>query len=154
MATRSFIITANPKGDYTGVYCHWDGYPKHVGRILHDHYTKPGKVRDLIRGGSISVLDERIDPIEPAKHTFEEREPGTTLFYGRDRKEPWDSIKPVKADTLAELLKVADEYGCEYVYLYWNKHWSFADLGDAIDGKPFTQLTPETIAAYQQELAA
>ena len=35
MATRSFIIrqSNNPEAGprYTGIYCHWDGYPSYVG---------------------------------------------------------------------------------------------------------------------------
>jgi hypothetical protein len=30
MATRSTIGYETPEGDYIGVYCHWDGYPKHM----------------------------------------------------------------------------------------------------------------------------
>lgn len=158
MATRSFIIVANPKGDYTGIYCHWDGYPSGVGRTLSEHYTQPSKVRDLIRLGSLSSLGERVAPLVsegPCAHSFDNKEPGTTVAFFRDRgDEPWDQVKPITCDTLAELLQEADDSWCEYVYLYWNKHWSFNDLGAAIDRKPFLQLTPETIKAYQLGEAA
>lgn len=151
MATRSFIIIANPKGDFTGIYCHWDGYPSGVGRVLCEHYTKPSQVRELIRLGSLSSLGERVSPIDPSKHSFDNKEPGTTVAFFRDRgDEPWDQVKPATADTLAELLQVADDCWCQYVYLYWNKHWSFNELGAAIDRKAFHQLTPETIEAYQE----
>lgn len=88
MGTRSFIILPNPKGDYTGIYCHWDGYPKHVGRLLRDHYSKPAAARELIRLGDLSSLGERLRPLNPEAHSFDEAERGTTVAYGRDRGEP------------------------------------------------------------------
>lgn len=134
MATRSFIIVANPKGDFTGIYCHWDGYPSHNGRILLDHHHKPSQARALIRLGSLSSLSED----------------GTVNAYHRDRGDTWEHVKPVTTGTLSELLALAGESGCEYVYLYWNKHWSFQDLGEAIGGTPFIPLTPESISAHQE----
>lgn len=155
MATRSFIIVANPKGDYTGIYCHWDGYPSGVGRILSEHYTKPSQVRELIRLGDLSSLGERAKPINPEAHSFENKEEGTTVALFRDRGEaPWDDLKPMTCDTLAELLQVADDSWCQYVYLYWNGHWSFNELGAAIERQPYQQLTPESIKAYQEGVEA
>ena len=131
MATRSFIIVANPKGDFTGSYCHSDGYLSHNGRILLEHYSSKGKARELIRLGSLSSLGKRAAPINPEAHSFDEGETGTTVAYGRDRGEPWEAVKPDTADTLAELVQLADESGCEYVYLFWNGHWSYKTTGDA-----------------------
>jgi hypothetical protein len=149
MATRSFIIIANPKGDYTGIYCHFDGYPSYVGRLLSAHYRTKGKARELIRLGSLSSLGERAAPINPKAHGFDNKEAGTTVAYHRDRGEDWDWCKPKTRDTVSELLATADDCWAEYVYLYWNGRWSFNELGAAIDRKPFIDLTPESIAAYQ-----
>lgn len=155
MATRSFIIVANPKGDFTGIYCHWDGYPQNNGVLLSTHYTKPSQVRELIRLGSLSSLGQRAKPIDPSKHSFEHKEDGTTVAFFRDRgNEKWSDVKPVTCDTLAELLQVADDCWCEYVYLYWNEHWSFNELGAAIARKPFIEVTRENIKAYQEGINA
>jgi hypothetical protein len=35
MATRSTIGYETPDGGYVGVYCHYDGFPDHMGPILH-----------------------------------------------------------------------------------------------------------------------
>ena len=35
MATRSTIGYETADGGYVGVYCHYDGYPNHMGPILH-----------------------------------------------------------------------------------------------------------------------
>ena len=36
MGTRSVIARPTPEGGFHGTYCHYDGYPAHQGRVLHD----------------------------------------------------------------------------------------------------------------------
>jgi hypothetical protein len=36
VGTRSVIARPTPEGGFTGTYCHYDGYPAHQGRVLHD----------------------------------------------------------------------------------------------------------------------
>jgi hypothetical protein len=43
------------------VYCHWDGYLEHNGKILRDYYTDPFKVRNLLDGGDMSSLSETVE---------------------------------------------------------------------------------------------
>lgn len=146
MGTRSFIIVANPKGDFTGSYCHWDGYPSHNGKLLLEHYSTKGKARELVRLGSLSSLDVRAKPINPAAHSFNSKEEGTTVAYHRDRGEAWDAVKPVIADTLSEIVHWADQCWCEYVYLFWNGHWSYNTIDNARENKPWEPLTQENTA--------
>ena len=44
MATRSFIGKLNKDDSITGIYCHFDGYPEHAGRILIDNYLTEQQV--------------------------------------------------------------------------------------------------------------
>ena len=113
MATRSTIAIQNEDGTVTSVYCHWDGYPAHNGRILQEHYTDAQTVAELISLGDISSLGERISPTVGSGHTFENGEPGTTVYYGRDRGER--GVAPQKA-----LNADSWRYTCgqEYDYLY------------------------------------
>jgi hypothetical protein len=39
VGTRSVIARPTPDGGFCGVYCHYDGYPAHQGRILFDAVT-------------------------------------------------------------------------------------------------------------------
>ena len=39
MATRSNIGIVNEDDSITAIYCHWDGYPEHNGKILLNHYN-------------------------------------------------------------------------------------------------------------------
>ena len=34
MGTRSVIARPSSEGDFHGIYCHYDGYPAHQGRVL------------------------------------------------------------------------------------------------------------------------
>jgi hypothetical protein len=39
VGTRSVIARPTPEGGFTGTYCHYDGYPAHQGRVLHEAIT-------------------------------------------------------------------------------------------------------------------
>jgi hypothetical protein len=151
MGTRSFIIIANPKGDFTGVYCHWDGYPSHNGRLLLEHYSTKGKARELVRLGTLSSLGTRAKPLDPFNHTFDNKEPDTTVAYGRDRGERWENVKPEKSDMLSDLITTASDCWCEYVYLFWNGHWSYNTIGNAKRNKAWEPLTWENTAVPDKQ---
>jgi hypothetical protein len=40
MATRSLISKANEDGTIQAIYCHHDGYPEHVGKLLVVNYNQ------------------------------------------------------------------------------------------------------------------
>lgn len=140
MGTRSFIIVPNPKGDYTGIYCHWDGYPEGVGRTLEQHYTSKAKIRKLINLGDISSLKPEIDPAGP--HSFDEPWSGVTVAYGRDRGD--NGVGARTRDTLQHLVTIAASMWCEYVYLHFNGVWHVNTIEDAMDGKAYKTVL-ETI---------
>jgi hypothetical protein len=59
MGTRSRIGIEMPDHTVVSVYCHWDGYVEHNGRILVQHYQNREDVQELIDGGSMSCLRTR-----------------------------------------------------------------------------------------------
>ena len=89
MATRSTIAVEFADGTVQQVYCHWDGYLDHNGRILLEHYSDPLVAEELVGLGSISSLRETVGE----KHDFDaryERDDARyqwTTAYGRDRGE-------------------------------------------------------------------
>jgi hypothetical protein len=83
MATRSTIALEYADGTIGQVYCHWDGYLEHNGRILFESYQDPFKLRELIDLGDVSVLHANIGE----KHDFNQRYEDGCTFYGRDRGE-------------------------------------------------------------------
>ena len=84
MGTRSRIGVMH--GDkLKSVYCHWDGYPSHNGKMLVEHYNTHEKAQALIALGSLSSLQERIEP--SGEPNFNKPEDGVTIAYHRDRGE-------------------------------------------------------------------
>ena len=47
MATRSTIALEFADGTVQQVYCHWDGYIDHNGKILFENYSNPFILRML-----------------------------------------------------------------------------------------------------------
>jgi hypothetical protein len=64
MATRSTIALEYADGTVGQIYCHWDGYLEHNGKILKEHYTDAFKVRDLLDGGDTSTLSDSVEDCE------------------------------------------------------------------------------------------
>ena len=101
MGTRSTIALEYADGTVEQVYCHWDGYLEHNGKILQEHYSNPFILRDLIDLGDISSLR----PTVGTKHAFSQFEVpmdgeaydklygDMTTFHGRDRGEDGVSAK-------------------------------------------------------------
>ena len=54
MGTRSSIAIKTEDG-IKAIYCHWDGYPSWLGRILNTHYNSHTKASELIDGGDMSA---------------------------------------------------------------------------------------------------
>jgi hypothetical protein len=110
MGTRSNIVLARPDGMYVSIYCHWDGYPSHNGKLLLEHYDTQEKVEELIALGDLSTLGS--SPVE-----------GTTAYH-RDKGENLRRTESVD---------IRDHYDQEYVYLFSNGHWTFSRYGKQWD---------------------
>ena len=103
MGTRSDIIVHRKDGKWARIYCHWDGYLEHNGRILFDHYTSQDKIEALVALGDLSSLGPEIGVKRPfefggkmftknnkfsaAYTAFKKKYEGMCLAYGRDRGE-------------------------------------------------------------------
>jgi hypothetical protein len=109
MGTRSTIAIQNEDGTVTGIYCHWDGYTSHNGRILQENYTDEASVRELIALGDLSSLGETVG----TKTDFNNAAKGQCVAYGRDRGE-----KDVDAKTCADWAALLEDFGQEYDYLF------------------------------------
>lgn len=63
MATRSNIGIRENDGTIKTIYCHNDGYPEHVGRILLADYTSESSVRELLALSDISSIGSTLDKV-------------------------------------------------------------------------------------------
>ena len=138
MGTRSRIGVMH--GDKVkSIYCHWDGYLEHNGRILHESYDS-AKANQLVALGDMSSLKADIGE----KHAFSKHDvPGIETrvhnenwctFYGRDRGEKDVGWKV--ADTFAEFLEQCDNCGAEYYYIMKDGVWY---CGDTYDSTPLSK---------------
>jgi hypothetical protein len=115
MATRSTIgIIDNRTGVVTSIYCHWDGYPEHNGRMLVEYYSDPLKIQELLALGALSSLGEAIGE----KHDFNTNSQSYCTAYGRDRGET--QVGPQTQDSLEEFLSNGEEYN----YLWDGQRWN------------------------------
>lgn len=57
MSTRSTIAIENENGTIKKVYCHFDGYISHVGKVLANQYSDPALWRELCYGKDIRGFD-------------------------------------------------------------------------------------------------
>jgi hypothetical protein len=133
MATRSNIGIVNEDGSITAIYCHWDGYPEYVGKMLLNHYNNDDIVNGLMNLGNLSILDEKLYSTDI--HTFNEPEDGVCVAYGRDR-----------GDTGSDSMTFEDlgEYehfgsGVDYQYLFDNGKWMYRSTYKG----GWSDLTPE-----------
>ena len=105
MATRS-LIGIKLDNIVKTIYCHWDGYPEHNGKLLVENYSSPAAITELMELGDLSTLD-----ITPDK----------CKAYHRDRNEPWSMVEPREMDMNTVVVDAVKDYGVDYVYIYNNE---------------------------------
>lgn len=110
MATRCLIASVND-GVVESIYCHWDGYPKGVGRTLYEYYYTPDLVKKLIDNGNLSTLDVEIESCQ--------RYVEDALTY----------------QSTNEFLEAFDYSDCEYAYLFDGASWHFTNKNPIVVGK-------------------
>jgi hypothetical protein len=123
MATRSHIGVRNTDGTVDYIYCHWDGYPEHNGKILIDQYADMDKVNALMKLGDLSILGYEIGE----KQDFDDRSTHNRnwcLAYGRDRGRQDVSVKTTQ---FVDLLK---DDNVDYVYVFDGDYWECFDTYD------------------------
>lgn len=62
MATRSLIAVELPTGEVRANYCHWDGYPEYMGRVLVEGFTTADVVDTLIQYDMSSIDHATFEP--------------------------------------------------------------------------------------------
>lgn len=137
MGTRSTIAIRNTDGTFNAIYCHWDGYLEHNGRILAENYTTEAAVRELIALGDLSSLGETVG----VKTDFNNAADGQCVAYGRDRGETG-----IEAGTYVSFEDLQDKASQEYTYVYdaADNTWSVA-FGSRTNTQPLVEaLAKET----------
>lgn len=126
MGTRSNIGLKKKDGTVEVIYCHWDGYLSHNGKILLDNYGLD-EVREILSRGDMSSLECFPDGC----HFYNGGEEGEARSYD-SLEEYFDAVK--------------DDIFIEYAYIYDEETgtWLVAmyeDVGDNYEFGKFRELT-------------
>ena len=121
MSTRSLISIKRDEDKYETIYCHWDGYLDYNGLILSKFYREREKVEKLIKLGNISSLNENIDPVPDLPHSFDDKQKGVVVAYGRDRNEK------NQESVICTLNELKNWDWIRYIYIYdENNNWIYS----------------------------
>lgn len=133
MSTRSMIgkVLAD-RVTIKAIYCHFDGYPEHNGKILVNNYNDEQKIDALIALGDLSSLGQEIGE----KVDFNDRDATFAasryqcVAYGRDRGET-----DIEARTFHSLRYVVERQSdAEYIYIWNGQTWAcYKPSGKMID---------------------
>ena len=116
MSTRSSISVKQLDGSIKTVYCHFDGYHSHVGKMLLKHYNSQEQANAIVNLGDLSALHESIEC--PQNHSYDEQITGYSVFYGRDRGE-----KDINAREYASFEKAMLRDSQEFDYYWDGSQW-------------------------------
>lgn len=119
MSTRSFICIEDDEQGYRGIYCHYDGYPGHVGKILVEFHNNISAAEFLVHGPQIRNFDHD----------------GTVARFGDGT--------PDDSEVYLGLEEALDS-GFDYVYLFDGK-WNCYTRPDA----PYTEGPAELVEIPQ-----
>jgi len=118
MSTNSTITAKCSDGKFRSIYCHWDGYISHNGKILVESYTDQDRIDSLVALGSLSGLNKSTE--KPEGHDFYNRVEGVCVAYHRDRDEP---LRIGEGDTAEDAFN-DNKFGIEeFNYLWDGNEW-------------------------------
>ena len=124
MATRSIIgMVENSQIRY--IYCHWDGYPQGVGKMLLRHYQEPAKVRVLIDLGDLSQLGREIEAPENPDLNYS----GIQDYCNAYARDMGERLEPTEAQRCGVCdFAERNNRGAEHIYLL-DDVWYHAESG-------------------------
>jgi hypothetical protein len=123
MGTRSNIGIVNEDASVTAIYCHWDGYPSHNGKMLLNRYNDISIVNQLMNLGDLSSLREKLYPNDSKPHTFQNQQDDVCVAYGRERNESDVDCKTFK--DISDFERFAGNSDAEYQYLFNSGKWTY-----------------------------
>lgn len=126
MSTHCGIAIKTEEG-YKTIYCHHDGYPKYMFKMLVENYNSEAWACKLVDAGDASFISEKFETDLP--HSFDNPQYDTCCFYHRDRGEDWEDVKPCIYKTKQELRSAF-----YYAYVFDKGRWAMVSKsGDEIE---------------------
>ena len=124
MSTRCFICVEDDEQGYRGIYCHFDGYPKHVGKLLVEFHPRLSDALQIIHGPQIRNFDSDGTVVRYGDGTLDDSE----VYLGLD-------------DALHS--------GFDYAYLYEDGRWKCYTKDQLFNGVIHEINIPDTLVSDQ-----
>ena len=122
IGTRSTIAMVTNRGGIDAIYCHFDGYPEHVGKILYSSYADEKRATKLMDMGHVNQLGRTL---------------AKCRFYRRDMGCAEEDTRKVTHKSLSEAVAaMVGGFGREYLYLFADMRW----MVHALRGDGFYRL--------------
>ena len=118
MATNSAIAVRTEQGMYKTIYVHNDGYFDYMYPMLDTWYNSKERAEALVNLGDASFIAKRLCPSQGSGHHFDHPEKYVSIFYHRDRGEPWRDNAPC---LMSKEEVLATQY---YAYIFENGCWT------------------------------
>ena len=134
MSVDSIIAKQDKNGAVRVVWCHFNGWLSHNGKLLLENYNTPEKIDALIDMGSMVHLGFEIGDkphtlpnptyVKKGKFIIEHYFNSPCTFYGRDKNE--DNFKSTRYKSLANMKKNESAAFC---YLWNGRGWKWCEDG-------------------------
>tara|TARA_R100001509_G_scaffold136095_1_gene89917 strand:+ start:3446 stop:3922 length:477 start_codon:yes stop_codon:yes gene_type:complete len=122
MSTRSLICYEDEQTKkISSIYCHFDGYLEHNGRILNAHYKDFVTVKELVDGGNIRCLSNTIEDTEYFKN-LEDRDGSEEQERTQTHLNQYMLFDYLRADIFIEWVYLFKDGTWHYSYLITEKH--------------------------------
>ena len=125
MGTNALIAVKQADGKVKAIYVHYDGYVRHVGKMLETHYNTLDKANAVVALGALSCLYESIEC--PEGHSFAKPVEGYTVAYGRDRGEIGTAADTYRNEDTFNANADCGSY--DYNYIFKSGKWYFRKGG-------------------------
>ena len=102
MSTRSMIAVQDADGACYAVYCHFDGYVSHMGKMLTTYFNSDEKAADLVNEGELSAIDVSAENEVVLEHFEEDFDKREIEYY----------------DTVVDMLNAFQNSDREYLYIW------------------------------------
>ena len=102
MSTRSMIAIQDADGACYAVYCHFDGYVSHMGKMLTNYFNDDESAAELINNGELRAIDVSAENEVVLEHFEEDFEKREIEYY----------------DTVVDMLNAFQNSDREYLYIW------------------------------------
>lgn len=121
MSTKCKIGKENRDGTVTAIYCHWDGYPSYVGKMLLANYDEEN-MEKLLALGDISTLGRKPES-DPELWDFKKEDNSEYCRAYKDRNE-----SDIDAATYPNARDYENELGdVQFCYLLKDGKWQVSE---------------------------